>query len=160
MHAKVRPAVISDVDAILTILSPYAGEGLILERSAAEIRHALSTFFVAEVSGSIAGTVSHHDYGKNLKEVRSLAVRKELARHGTGSLLVRHLISSLRTRVPATRIFVLTYAPVFFQKLGFLEVSKESLPEKIWKDCDYCKNRDDCGETALVYQGLQGEVEQ
>jgi amino-acid N-acetyltransferase len=160
MHAKIRPAVVSDVDAILTILSPYAKEGLILERTAAEIKHAISTFFVAENSGSVTGTVSYHDYGKHLKEVRSLAVRRERAGRRTGSLLVRHLVRSLQERVPGTRIFVLTYAPLFFQKLGFAEVPKESLPEKIWKDCDHCKNRDNCGETALVYQGPHGEVEQ
>ncbi len=158
MHAKIRPAVPDDIDAILAILKPYAREGLILERTADDIREVLSSFLVAEVAGSVAGTVSYHDYGRHLKEIRSLAVRKGISRRRIGSLLALNLIGSLQKSAANPKIFVLTYSPGFFRKLGFVEAPKESLPEKIWKDCDHCKNRDNCGETALVYRGLLGEV--
>ncbi|PKL17488.1 MAG: GNAT family N-acetyltransferase, partial [Spirochaetae bacterium HGW-Spirochaetae-5] len=31
-------------------------------------------------------------------------------------------------------------------------VPKDDFPEKIWKDCDNCKDKDKCGETALIYK--------
>ena len=32
-------------------------------------------------------------------------------------------------------VFALTYRPGFFASLGFVEVDKQTLPNKIWADC-------------------------
>lgn len=100
---------------------------------------------------TIAGVISYHDYGRHLKEIRSLAVRDADSRKGVGSRLVRHLIKQL-SREGSPKIFVLSYSPVFFIKNGFAPVDKETFPEKIWKDCINCPDQENCGETALVYQ--------
>ncbi|TAL38831.1 MAG: GNAT family N-acetyltransferase [Spirochaetes bacterium] len=155
MPVTVRPASPSDINDILVLLRPYAKEGLILKRTREEIAREIRTFLVAESGGAIAGTISYHNYGPRLKEIRSLAVRKELSGGGIGSSLVRHLNERLEAGGVHIKVFVLTYSPDFFRKLGFVEVPKESLPEKIWKDCDHCSHREECGETALEYHHVQ-----
>jgi len=151
MQAEIREAGPSDVESIFRLLAPYSLENIILERSREDIANSIDKFLVAAYDTGIVGTVSHYDYGPMLKEVRSLAVRKGLGGRGIGSELVRGLLGALHGKFPGAKIFVLTCSPGFFSRLGFVEVAKESLPEKIWKDCDHCKNRDNCGETALVF---------
>lgn len=150
MNTVIRAAVEEDVDEIYTLISHYATEGVILRRSREDIRSNLDNFLVAEVDGRFAGAVTHYDYGETLKEVRSLAVHRDFHGLGIGSRLLQELIVSVRRNCRA-RIFTLTYKPGFFAKNGFTPVPKDEFPEKIWKDCINCLDREKCGETALVY---------
>ena len=49
-------------------------------------------------------------------------------------------------------LFTLTYVPDFFKKMGFHEIDKSTLPNKIWADCIHCQYFPDCRETALIYR--------
>jgi len=146
----IRKAELHDIRAIYGIINPYSKEGIILKRTKKDIRRSIDTFLVAEHNKSILGTISYHDYGEHLKEIRSLAVAKEHFCKKIGSKLVKELIKSLRKK-NNSRIFVLTYSPDFFIKNKFVKEPKEKFPEKIWKDCRMCRNSGDCAETALVY---------
>ena len=148
--AAIRKATGDDVESIHDIINAYSGDGTLLSRSRDDIVTAIGNFYVAEVGGTIAGVITYHDYGDHLKEVRSLAVKKSFLRRGIGSMLLNRLIADL-TAANSTMLFVLTYAPEFFRKNGFVEINMDTLPEKIWKDCMYCINYASCSEIALVY---------
>lgn len=150
MKSTIRKADMKDRDAIHDIIGHYARKGVILERSPEEIAEGIDTFFVAMAGHRIAGIVSYHDYETQLAEIRSLAVLEEWHGRDIGGELVRFLVKHLLDE-EQRKIFVLTYVPAFFRKQGFVEVPRESLPEKIWKDCSNCKDRDHCEEIALVY---------
>ncbi|HDP80823.1 MAG TPA: GNAT family N-acetyltransferase [Spirochaetes bacterium] len=152
MVYTIRKAVPGDTEAIHSVLLPYAADGIILHRDRADITDNINSFFTAEWAGRVIGVVSFYDYGERLKEIRSLAVVKENFRAGVGAALVKFLIGSLLESCPSAKIFALSFSPGFFMKLGFDEVNKDTLPEKIWKDCDHCVHKDNCGETALVYR--------
>lgn len=152
MKPAIRTAEEKDVEPIHKLIMHYASKGVILERSIDDIKNNLGSFLVAELNGVITGTVTHYDYGENLKEVRSLAVTESARGHGIGRELLLQLIRNIKSKSDA-KIFTLTYKPGFFSRNGFVVVSKSEFPEKIWKDCLNCKDRDNCGETALVYQG-------
>jgi len=49
------------------------------------------------------------------------------------------------------KVFVLTYIPEFFKKVGFKEIEKSQLPQKIWGDCIRCPKFPECDEIALIY---------
>lgn len=151
MNTVVRNAAVGDVEDIHSLISHYAAEGVILERSREDIMSNLENFLVAEVDGRFAGSVTHYGYGEMLKEVRSLAVHSDFQGLGIGSRLLKELIHSVRSKCHA-RIFTLTYKPGFFEKNGFTAVPKDDFPEKIWKDCVNCRDREKCGETALIYK--------
>ena len=150
MKIIVRRALFSDIEGIYKILKPYSDDGVILERSKEDIARTLENFFVALNKEEIAGTISYHDYGNKLKEVRSLAVISDYFRMGIGAALLKTLVDSLINRFPEVNIFTLSYYPEFFEKCGFLQIPRDYLPEKIWKDCQNCKKRENCGETALI----------
>jgi amino-acid N-acetyltransferase len=152
MDYKVRKARKDDIKYIHQIIESYASKGIILERSVQEINDSLHTFLVACRSGKISGVVSYYNYGKKLIEVRSLAVADKLKNRGIGSKLLVSLIRLISSEYPSSSIFVLTYRADFFQKHGFSEIKMDKFPEKIWKDCMFCKNRDNCGETALILE--------
>ncbi|HPS59163.1 MAG TPA: N-acetyltransferase [Spirochaetota bacterium] len=152
MNYRIRPAEEKDIDPIHGLIKHYAMQGVILERSREDILANLENFIVAEDSGTIIGTAAFYDYGETLKEVRSFAVDGHYHGMGIGSALLKRLIQNINGK-SNTRIFTLTYKPEFFSKNGFIVVSKDDFPEKIWKDCRNCKDWDNCGETALVYRG-------
>ncbi len=143
---------ISDALSIYSIIKIYSDEEIILERSIDDITGSIDKFLIAKRDKQTIGVISFYDYGPNLKEIRSLSVIKSELRNGIGSLLLEALIKKI-SGLENSKIFTLTYIPDFFKKNGFLEVPKDSLPEKIWKDCSKCKNKDNCKETALMYDG-------
>lgn len=148
----VRKATSQDVDNIYNILQPYVIGEIILERSKDDILQHIEEFFIANENNSIVGTISFHDYGNNLFEIRSLAVNNQFKKHGAGRALVTELINQLRSDHTDCKIFTLTYVPEFFIKNNFKIVEKDTLPEKIWKDCVNCPKIDCCEEIALVYK--------
>ena len=78
-------------------------------------------------------------------------VRETYRGQGIGKKLVDECISEAIT-LGLGRIFVLTYKVDFFQRLGFLEVDKATLPHKIWADCIKCVKFPDCDETAMIVE--------
>lgn len=145
----IRKPYVEESEQISEILAHNARQGLVLKRDEDEIRNSIDTFLVADLHNEIIGVVSRYDYGQGLMEIRSLAVADLYKKYGIGSVLVKTMIRIIR-RDGGRKIFALTYTPEFFRKNSFSEVPKESLPEKIWKDCRFCKDKDNCGETALV----------
>lgn len=87
----------------------------------------------------------------DLAEIRTLAVKKEHQSGGIGRELVEACISEAADLHLKT-LFTLTYVPDFFKKMGFHEIDKTTLPNKIWADCIHCQYFPDCRETALIYQ--------
>lgn len=150
MKPIIRKPYPNEASAIKRLMAVHAESGLLLQRDEEEIREAIKTFLIAELDKKIIGSVSGYGYDSGLFEIRSLVVAEEYGGYGVGSVLLKRLIAELKEK-KARKIFALSYSPEFFRKNGFHDVPKETLPEKIWKDCVFCKNRDNCGETALVY---------
>jgi amino-acid N-acetyltransferase len=151
MKLNISKAVFSEIDDIYSILKPYSDDGVILERTREDIEKNIDKFFIAKIKNNIAGVISYYNYSDELMEIRSLAVKKEYFKKGIGAALLKTLVKILLMDFNNVKIFALSYHPQFFKKSGFIEVLKDSLPEKIWKDCKNCSHRFDCGETALLY---------
>jgi amino-acid N-acetyltransferase len=152
MAYLIRTAQPGDVSSIYKLIKHYAEEGVILERSMDDIMENIGNFLIAVSGDKVIGSITHYDYGKNLKEVRSLAVDKSYQKKGIGKALLVELVRQMSSGQPL-KIFTLTYRPDFFAKNGFAAVPKDDFPEKIWKDCANCKDKENCGETALIYKG-------
>ena len=150
--ATCRGAEVADVDRILALLSPNAARGLVLPRSAQEIREAIADFLVAvdATDTQALGCVALRDYGGGLQEVRSLAVAPEAMGQGIGSALVRTAVETA-ARQGATKVFALTLRPNLFLKMGFRQVDKSLFPLKVWLDCSRCRKREECDEIAVLF---------
>ncbi|MDQ6970736.1 MAG: N-acetyltransferase [Mariprofundus sp.] len=144
----VRSAKAADVAHIHALLKPLAQQDIILQRDEDNIFQHLQEFLVAEYDGHIAGVVCAHIYGKNLAELRSLVVIPAYQKLGVGKMLVE-ACEQWVTELGVAKIFALTYVTGFFLKQGYVQVSKESLPQKVWTVCVHCARFADCDEVAV-----------
>jgi amino-acid N-acetyltransferase len=147
-----RKARVGDVKTIHRMINISSGRGEILPRSLMDIYGSLRDFFVCvdEENKSIIGICAMNIIWENLAEIRSLYVEDKYRNSGIGKKLVEACISEAIT-LELFRIFTLTNSPEFFKWLGFKEVDRSSLSEKIWSDCFRCsKYPDYCDEVALV----------
>jgi amino-acid N-acetyltransferase len=151
-RAQIRPANVEDAPAIYALLATFSTEGKLLPRPVADIQARIANFLVAELDGAVAACGALRDFGNNLNEIRSLAVRRDLAGQGIGTRLVRALLAKamVRTGGGQGHVFALTYRVEFFRRLGFRIVDKYTFPPKIWSDCCVCPKKDHCDETAVV----------
>ncbi len=138
-----------DGPAIQRLLGQFARKGELLPRTLNEVYRNLRDFVVAESGGNVVGVCALSVYWEDLSEIRSLAVDEAHGGRGLGSALVRACLDEART-LGIKRVFALTYRPGFFARLGFHELDKRELPEKIWKDCLQCAKYHCCDETALI----------
>ena len=147
-----RKARIGDVKTIHRMINISAGKGEVLPRALMDIYGSLRDFFVYvdEETVTIAGICAMNIIWENLAEVRSLYVEEGYRNRGIGRNLVEACISEAIT-LQLYRIFTLTYRKDFFIHLGFKEVERSSLSEKIFSDCFRCsKYPDYCDEVAMV----------
>jgi amino-acid N-acetyltransferase len=144
-----RPAYISDAEGIREMVNKYAAQGLMLPRSLSSIYERIRDFRVIVEEGKVLGCAALQVCWKDLAEVRTLAVARDLRGKGWGRALVEDCLKeAARLRVP--RVFTLSFTPDFFLRLGFNRIDKDDLPQKVWKDCIHCPHFPDCQEVALV----------
>jgi len=146
---KIRRAKIRDLKEVQKLINEFARREEMIPRSINELYENVRDFFVSEENGKINGVCALHVLWEDLAEVRSLAVKKEFQRTGIGRKLVRRCVADAKA-LGIKRVFVLTYQPVFFGKLGFGEIDKSGLPQKIWGDCIRCPKFPECDEHALI----------
>ncbi len=148
----IRKALMGDVSAIHKILNHYANQNLLLPRSLSELYDHLKDYYVLEDDDhaqSIRGVCGLRICWEDLAEIKSLAIYEDQQGKGFGIEFVHKCIEEARS-LGIKKVFVLTYIPAFFKRIGFREVDKSLLPHKVWADCLNCPNFPDCGETALL----------
>lgn len=145
----IRKARMEEIPKIQKMLEGSARKGELLPRSLSELYDSVRDFQVfVDGKEKILGFCALHPTWENLGEIRSLFVREESRKRGLGSELVSKCLEEGK-ELGIRRVFVLTFNPVFFQKLGFSPVDKAMLPHKIWADCIHCIHFPDCKEQAL-----------
>jgi len=151
-HIVVRKARITDIEEIRTLVMTYAQKHEMLPRSLRYLYENLRNYFVAENGdGHVLGCGALQVSWEGLAEVKSVAVREDLRGKGIGRMIVnRCLQEAAELRVP--RVFVLSFVPEFFEKLGFRRVERQTLPHKVWNECVDCPLFPECGETALIIE--------
>ncbi|WP_406664799.1 argininosuccinate lyase [Gallaecimonas sp. GXIMD1310] len=144
----VRRATLEDVDAITQLVGYWAGAGENLPRTREDIIHSIQDFVVAEVDGVVAGCASLYIYSTGLAEIRSLGLHDNAHGKGLGQAMVQALMEEARA-LKLRRVIVLTRVASFFDKQGFEVIFKDTLPEKVMKDCQLCPRQDNCDEVAM-----------
>jgi argininosuccinate lyase/amino-acid N-acetyltransferase len=145
---KVRPARLTDIDTLESMVAYWSSMGENLPRSRNEIIRDIGSFAVVEHQGEVTGCASLYVYDSGLAEIRSLGIDPGWQRQGQGSAIVQHLVDRAR-KMAIQKVFVLTRTPEFFMQHNFLPTSKSQLPEKVLKDCDQCPRIHACDEVAL-----------
>ena len=145
---KIRDAKIQDVKRIHEMINCYAEVDRMLFASMSDIYEKLLTFVVAEEAGQVVGCCALGVLWEDLAEIKSLAVDEAQFGKGIGRALVNGCLDKARM-LGLHKVFTLTLEPVFFEKLGFVRVRRDTLPMKVWSDCTNCSKQDHCDEIAL-----------
>ena len=114
----VRPARVSDVNAIRAVVAPLAVERVLISKEAVAYYEALQEFTVAELDGVVVGCGALHVMWEDLAEVRTLAVDRLLTGRGIGHLLLEALVVRAR-ELGVGRLFCLTFEVEFFTRHQF-----------------------------------------
>jgi len=158
LKGVLRKARIRDAEEIQFLINEYAKQGLMLPKTLQNLYEDIREFWVYEEEGKIVGTCALKIFWDNLAEIRSLAVSPGHTGRGIGTALVKAALKEAR-ELEIERVFTLTYQVEFFKKLGFKVIDKETLPQKIWRDCINCVKFPNCDETALEIEVLERKDE-
>lgn len=150
MKISYRFAVLSDIDSMQELILPEVTSGIILARSKDEMATNIRSYILAFSENELVGFCALHIHTAYLGEIRSLIVKENFRSQKIGEILVNKSIQSAIS-LGLQKILSLTYKARFFEKIGFIEIPKESLPEqKIWADCIKCKHFPICNEVSLI----------
>jgi len=150
MKIEIIKAVLSDIPNMQKLVAPEVESGIILVRSDDEIATNIRSYILVKENNDLVGFCALHIHEPSLAEVRSLIVKEEYRGKKIGKMLISKAIDEARV-LGLQKVLSLTYEQKFFEKLGFVEIPKESLPEhKIWADCIKCKHFPVCNEVSLI----------
>lgn len=144
----VRKARLTDVEEMHQIVNNYADKGMMLSRPRSMLYEYIRDFVVAEENDEILGVGALHIMWGDLAEIRALAVKEDYSNQGIGRKIVEFALEEAKA-LGIPKIFTLTYQPGFFKKIGFSEVSKENMPQKVWRECINCPKFPNCDEVCL-----------
>ena len=139
-----------DIEKMRELVLPEVQSGVILERSEDEIATNIRSYTLAFSGTELVGFTALHIHTKYLGEIRSLIVKEGFRGKKIGETLVNRALDEGKM-LGLQKVLSLTYKQSFFERLGFVEIPKESLPEhKIWADCIKCKHFPICNEVSLI----------
>jgi amino-acid N-acetyltransferase len=149
MEYSLHNALVRDMKDVHALLLGSASTGELLARSLSNLySHTRDFILIKGEDGTVAGCCALSIIWEDLAEIRSLFVCENLRRLGWGRLLTEACLENARA-LGIRRVFTLTYRTDFFSNFGFVEVSKDTLPQKIWADCIHCPKFPDCDEIAM-----------
>ncbi|MDD3855295.1 N-acetyltransferase [Sulfurimonas sp.] len=150
MSVELTKANLSDIESMQKLVIPEVEAGVILARSSDEIATNIRSYILAREDGEIVGFCALHIHTPTLAEIRSLIVKESKRGMGIGQSLIDKAMQEAKV-LGLKKVLTLTYKQSFFEKLGFIEIPKESIPEhKIWADCIKCKHFPICNEVSLI----------
>ncbi len=150
MKIEYVKAKLSDIPKMQELVQPEVDSGVILVRSEDEIATNIRSYMLAFLDGELVGFTALHLHASYLGEIRSLIVKEGFRGQKIGENLVLKALDEGKF-LGLQRVLSLTYRQAFFERLGFVEIPKESLPEhKIWADCIKCKHFPICNEVSLI----------
>ena len=132
------------------LINYFADKGEMLARPLSEIYENIRDYFVVREGERVIACAALHINWSDLAEIKSVAVAEDSPRQGIGDQLIKACLGEAEGLGIAT-VFCLTYKPVFFEKLGFSQVDKIELPQKVWSECYRCPKFPNCDEIALIY---------
>lgn len=150
MKIKYEKASLLSIPSMQKLVHDEVESGTILQRTSDEMATNIRSYTLAYVDGVLCGFCALHIHTSSLAEIRSLIVEEKFRGNKIGENLIYKCIDEARD-LGLQKLLSLTYKQSFFEKLGFVEIPKESLPEhKIWADCIKCKHFPICNEVSLI----------
>ena len=134
-YGKVRAMEQTDIPSVLAIMKPFIESGKLLTRTETQIADTLEDYIVYEIDGGVHACAALHFYEDGQAEIAAVAVDENYAHMGIGPKLMDNLIEQAMEGQASSIFIMTTQTADWFEQLGFVEDSIESLPEarrKVW----------------------------
>ena len=153
----IRRAHPGDAEAISRLISVFAAEALMLQRTPAMVELAIDDYVVAtDGFGHIVGCGALKEYSPSVAEIAAIAVSRDVHGRGVGRAIVQ-AVEDLANKRGVYDVFALTLQPEFFSAIGYQRVDRARYPEKIRRDCLGCVRRFACNEICFA-KNLRAEA--
>lgn len=150
MKIEYKKPTLADIPQMQLLVAPEIESGVILLRTDDEIATNIRSYTLAMDGDKLVGFCALHLHSPKLAEIRSMIIDSEYRGKNIGSELVSTVCQE-GSLLGLKEVLALTYQKHFFERLGFIEIPKESIPEhKIWADCIKCKLFPVCNEVSLI----------
>ena len=128
-YGKIRPMVQTDIPAVLAVMRPFVESGKLLARTELDLFARLGDYVVYELDGGVHACAALHVYDDMQAEIAAVAVDETFAHMGIGPKLIDQLIKNAHEKKVSSIFIMTTQTADWFEKLGFVPDSVESLPE-------------------------------
>jgi amino-acid N-acetyltransferase len=130
-YEQLRPASIDDVGGILELIEPLETAGTLVKRSRELLENEISQFTVIERDGMVVACAALYPYSDSQSgEVACVATHPDYRGEDRGERLLAALELQAKT-IHLKNVFVLTTQTAhWFQELGYVETSRDQLPEQ------------------------------
>ncbi|MEH6911834.1 MAG: amino-acid N-acetyltransferase [Oceanicoccus sp.] len=130
-YEQLRPATIDDVGGILELIEPLESAGTLVKRSRELLENEISQFTVIDRDGMILACAALYSHpGIQSGEIACVATHPDYRGEDRGERLLAALEIQAK-KIQLKNVFVLTTQTAhWFQELGYLEVSRDQLPEQ------------------------------
>jgi len=150
MKIEYKKAKLKDITNMQELVKSEVESGVILARSSDEMATNIRSYILAFKDNELVGFCAMHIHTVYLGEIRSLIVKESFRGQKIGENMINTALDEA-SYLGLQKVLCLTYKQSFFERLGFVEIPKESLPEhKIWADCIKCKHFPVCNEVSLI----------
>jgi len=135
-HDSIRVLHSKDLPDILRLMEPLMQKGILVRRTLEQIQEKKNDYSVLEIDGAIRACGALHDWDESQGEIAAVATDPMYTDLGLGRQIVGYLVEKAK-KSKKRRVFVLTtQTQDWFESLGFIEATVESLPEQKRKNYD------------------------
>ena len=128
-----------DIPSVLSLMNPFVQKGILLERTAKQLKADLDSYIVYNVDEGIHACAALKVYqesgASSQAEICAVAVDPAYGNMGVGPKIVNYLLDKARAQKIKSVFVMTTQTADFFEKLGFAPDSIDSIPperKKLW----------------------------
>ncbi|MBP5447046.1 MAG: amino-acid N-acetyltransferase [Treponema sp.] len=141
-YGDLRAMQSQDIPSVLSLMNPFVQKGILLERTAKQLKADLASYIVYNVDEGIhacAALKVYQESGASSEatqaEICAVAVDPAYGNMGVGPKLINYLLDKARAKGVKSVFVMTTQTADFFEKLGFAPDSIDSIPperKKLW----------------------------
>ncbi len=128
-----------DIPSVLSLMNPFVQKGILLERTAKQLKADLDSYIVYNVDEGIHACAALKVYqesgASSQAEICAVAVDPAYGNMGVGPKIVNYLLDKARAKKIKSVFVMTTQTADFFEKLGFKPDSIDLIPperKKLW----------------------------
>jgi amino-acid N-acetyltransferase len=127
-YESIRPMKTEDISDVLRLMQPLMEQGILIKRTEDDLMARQGDYVVYSIDDVVHACGALHDYADGQGEIAGIATDPVYSHLSMGRKIVLYLVEKA-AKVNMNRVFALTTRTVdWFEQLGFVEATLESLP--------------------------------